>query len=103
MSKFKNINVYVDSFQDLKERIDDLDSDDAKRVSKDIGQNLIRLLSNDDIWVGDLSEDPCKYGRTGITATLVLEEDNEVHWYTNPERSDLKLIEAPVTCNKKRK
>lgn len=103
MAKVKNIDVYVNAFQDLKERIEDLDNDDAKRVAKAIGWNLSNLLSNDDVLVGDLSEDSCRYSKTGIPATLVLEEDNEVHWYVHPERSDLKLLEAPVTCSKRRK
>ncbi|MBE3087252.1 MAG: hypothetical protein IMZ52_10690 [Actinobacteria bacterium] len=103
MTKIKSIAVYTNAFQDLKRRIEDLDHDDAKRVAKDIGWNLSNLLSNDDIFVGDLSDDSCRYSQTGISATLVLEEDNEVHWYANPEPGDLKLIEAPITCNRLRK
>jgi len=103
MSKVKSIGVYINAFQDLKERIENLDHDDAERVAKDVGRNLSNLLSNDDVFVGDLSDDSCRYSQTGIQATLVLEEDNEVHWYANPEPGDLKLIEAPITCNKKRK
>jgi len=103
MAKVKKIDIYVGAFQDLKKRLEDLEDDDSKRVTKAIGWNISNLFSNNDVLVGDLSDDSCRYSKTGILATLVLEEDNEVHWYVHPEPSDLKLMEAPITCNKKMK
>lgn len=105
MAKVKRMGIYADAFEDLKDRIDDLGYDHLKKeVMDDVARELSDILLEKDIIVGDLSENPCRYKRTGIPATLVLEEDDTVRWYVNPdERSDLRLFEAPVTCSKRRK
>ena len=92
------VAVYSNAFNILKERVDELDNIEKKAVMDDITGQIKRALSDEPIHVGDLSEEPCRFKDSGTPVTLVLEEDNSVRWYVNPERSDLKLLDIPVRC-----
>ena len=78
-----------------------MEFEERKEIANKIANHIKDIILGNPIWVGDIGNFciPDKDGELEIT--LVIEEDNSVNFYANPEHSDLYVLLVRMTNREK--